>query len=54
MEGKYHYKSMFFFNRPRIVECRLQGARRVYPIIWTAGRKGYPVVNATYKIKSNF
>ena len=51
MEGKYHYKSMFFFVGRSMLVRRDQGAKRVYPAICAAGSKGYPVVNTTYKLK---
>ena len=51
MEGKYHYKSMFFFVESSMLVCREQGVKKVYAAICAAGSKGYPVVNTTYKLK---
>ena len=51
MEGKYHYKTMFFCIKHTILDCRDQAARTVSPTIWTTGTKLYYVIITTYKLK---
>ena len=54
MEGKYPYKSMFFFVGRSMLRRRDQGAKKGYPAFCSAGSKWYPVVNTTYKLKITF
>ena len=54
MEGKYPYKSMFFFVESSMLRRRDEGAKKGYAAFCSAGSMWYPVVNNYLQIKNNF